>query len=293
MTDRDIVERVGAILGRAVCRSDRGLDRGYKSVFITSIKGYPAIGVMLALRPALGRRRQAQIDRAVVRRSARAPRWSSPTPVCTTPMCHEPAHIRALCERHYGRWWKAKRKGRASAYIPLDPPAVLSAGLQPLAELPNRDPRSIAGLAGLLEGEGHFTSIRSRGGANRPVVQLQMCDEDVVRAAATLGGCDRDLAHRGSPRGLEPNVQLAGRRSASGAHHAAFATLHGRAARPRDRSGTRELQPHPAHRCAVHLRDGALRAAPLCTRPLPQALHDVVARSKERSRRADHSAAVS
>lgn len=188
MTDRDVVGRAAALLGRAVCKSDRGADRGYKPVFITRIRGGPAVNVMLALRPLLGQRRRAQIDRAMLRRSARPMRWFTPPSACTAPMCQRVAEVRALCRTHYKLWWKATRKGRASPYVPLDAPSLMRPETEPAAALSRDDPRSIAWLAGLLEGEGYFgsTTVSLRDPNPYPILDLQMSDEEVVRMAATL-----------------------------------------------------------------------------------------------------------
>ena len=189
MTDRDIVERVGTMLGRAVCRSDRGLARGHKSVFMTTIKGNPAVEVMLALRPALGRRRQVQIDRAIVNRPAGPARWFKPMSRCGNLTCDSAAAVRGLCKKHYKLWWKARKRGTMPRSVTRDAPAMLTAAIEPLMTVPTGDPRSIAWLAGLLEGEGYFGSIRTAGASGGyPMVKLQMTDEDVVRAAARFIG---------------------------------------------------------------------------------------------------------
>src|SRR5260221_14299991 len=51
----------------------------------------------------------------------------------------------------------------------------------------------LAGLAGLLEGEGSFSTTRADGHVY-PVLQLKMCDKDVVeRAAAMIGATSVSL----------------------------------------------------------------------------------------------------
>lgn len=76
------------------------------------------------------------------------------------------------CSTHYMRWFKHG-----------DPRTTL------LDKEPKLVPESIADLAylaGLLDGEGHITTKK---GGKYPVVQIQMCDAEVVRwVADTLGG---------------------------------------------------------------------------------------------------------
>ncbi len=64
MTDEDVVARVAALWGlRYVTLPPR---RSHWAVsFMATIRGANAVEWMLALRPHLGRRRQAQVDRAV------------------------------------------------------------------------------------------------------------------------------------------------------------------------------------------------------------------------------------
>src|SRR6266566_8861099 len=64
MTDRDVVERVAKLFGRAVVRLRRRRPH-HKVPYATTIKGAPAVQVMCAVRPFLGKTRQLQIDRAI------------------------------------------------------------------------------------------------------------------------------------------------------------------------------------------------------------------------------------
>lgn len=62
MTDRDVIERVTFIFGRAIQSIDKG---PYKTEYATTIKGAPAASLMRMLRPLMGDKRQAAIDRAL------------------------------------------------------------------------------------------------------------------------------------------------------------------------------------------------------------------------------------
>lgn len=64
MTDRDVVDRVAALLGRAVITLLPRQD-GHKVAYATAIKGSPAVRLMNLARPHMSRRRGEQIDRAV------------------------------------------------------------------------------------------------------------------------------------------------------------------------------------------------------------------------------------
>jgi hypothetical protein len=64
MTDRDVVEHVAKLFGRAVVRLRRRKPH-HKLPYATTIKGAPAVQIMYAVRPFLGRTRRIQIDRAI------------------------------------------------------------------------------------------------------------------------------------------------------------------------------------------------------------------------------------
>ena len=64
MTDRDVVDRVAALWGRAVITLLPKQD-GHKVAYATTIKGSPSVGLMDLARRHMGRRRREQIDRAV------------------------------------------------------------------------------------------------------------------------------------------------------------------------------------------------------------------------------------
>jgi hypothetical protein len=64
MVDRDIVERAGALLGRAVTVVPSRRE-GWKTAYCVRVRGARAVLWMQRLRPLMGTRRQTQIDRAV------------------------------------------------------------------------------------------------------------------------------------------------------------------------------------------------------------------------------------
>ena len=70
MTDRDVVARVAAMFGRKLGRWQSRRARE-QPVFLVRITGAKAVAWMNALRPLMGERRRAQIDRAV---ASHAPR---------------------------------------------------------------------------------------------------------------------------------------------------------------------------------------------------------------------------
>ena len=64
MVDRDIVERAGALLGAAVTVVPSRRE-GWKTAYCVRVRGARAVLWMQRLRPLMGTRRQAQIDRAI------------------------------------------------------------------------------------------------------------------------------------------------------------------------------------------------------------------------------------
>jgi hypothetical protein len=66
MTDRDVVERIGRMLGVAVAATRRHeKNKKWKPSFRFSFRGAKAIALMRELRPYMGLRRQGQIDAAI------------------------------------------------------------------------------------------------------------------------------------------------------------------------------------------------------------------------------------
>jgi hypothetical protein len=64
MVDRDIVERAGALVGAAVTVVPSRRE-GWKTAYCVRVRGARAVLWMQRLRPLMGTRRQAQIDRAI------------------------------------------------------------------------------------------------------------------------------------------------------------------------------------------------------------------------------------
>jgi hypothetical protein len=138
MTDRDIVERVGSLWGRAVFPALPRREH-YKVPYVTVLKGAPAVTLMKMVRPYMGVSRQEQIDRAIASWHGHRARRAFASPVID--LAHD------ICVQDCTLTW----------------------------------------LAGLLEGEGTFRVTRVDGHCY-PVIELKMCDEDVVlRAGAMLG----------------------------------------------------------------------------------------------------------
>lgn len=179
MTDRDVVERVGRLFDRAVVKL-RPQRQQHKTPFAATIKGAPAVDLMMAVQDFMGARRRAQIRRAIDSWHKRRARRRRPTGPCAATGCVALASKRGLCGRHYDSWWKAHRYGRAS---PIVPPEVTSAFL--LAGHACSEACDLWWLSGLLEGEGTFTATRTQG-HSYPVVKVSMCSEDVVTRASHL-----------------------------------------------------------------------------------------------------------
>ena len=127
MTDRDVIERVAALLGRAT-QTLRARKPHHKRPYATTIKGAPAVQLMKAVRPFLGNDRQAHIDRSIASWHGGPARWRRPSARCAVPACLRPGSVRGLCRRHYDRWWKATRKGRFALFVPREAPSQSSDG---------------------------------------------------------------------------------------------------------------------------------------------------------------------
>jgi hypothetical protein len=194
MTDKDIVERAGALLERAVVPV-RARRPYYKTPYRTTIKGAPALALMHAILPQVGSLRRRQIERAIASWHGHRARWRRPAATCSATQCPRPGSRRGLCERHYDRWWKAKRRGQATNFGPSDPPLQVF-GTAPDGTL--SEDCAVAWLAGLLEGEGTFAINRYSPEIAYPVISLKMCDPGVVARAARL--LDAPSVQRREPR---------------------------------------------------------------------------------------------
>ena len=152
MTDRDVVEHVAKLFGRAVVGLRRRKPH-HKLPHATTIKGAPAVEVMRAVRPFLGKARAHQIDRAISSwQTRRGPRRQRRARLADT----MPPLVRVVNS--------------------TDPLPVRGASMEA---------RDRAWIAGLLEGEGSF--IANRGArASYPLIKVEMCEREVIERAARL-----------------------------------------------------------------------------------------------------------
>ena len=201
MTDRDIVERVGALLERAVIRV-RKRRAHYKTPYVTTIKGAPALSLMRAIYPMMGKLRKVNIERSIASWRGHRARWKRPAARCSASDCPRPGARRGLCARHYDRWWKAKRRGATTDFAPLDPPAQAFGRAARDAEID--EVCSLAWLAGLLEGEGTFSINRYSAEIAYPVISVHMCDEGIVARAARLLGAPNVWRREAEKEGWSP-----------------------------------------------------------------------------------------
>jgi len=95
MTDRDVVERVAVLFERAVVRL-RKRKPHHKLPYATTIKGAPAVRVMYAVRPFLGKSRQRQIDRAI---ASWKPRRVGRIPIEPSDLLTAQGESREACDR--------------------------------------------------------------------------------------------------------------------------------------------------------------------------------------------------
>ena len=185
MTDRDVVERVGRVIERAVVPV-RKRRAHHKTPYVTTIQGAPAVLLMRAIQPYMGTFRQPQIERAIASWHGHRVRWPRPAARCAADNCSRAGARRGLCVRHYDRWWKAARRGHATDVAPVDPPARTFGPGDDGAAFD--EARTLAWLAGLLEGEGTLSVNRQSAEIAYPLIKLEMCDEAVVMRAAQVMG---------------------------------------------------------------------------------------------------------
>ena len=182
MTDVDVVERAAMIIDRTVLRHEPR-EPGHKASFSSTVKGASAAHFMRLICPVLGERRRGQIAVALSGPHNERVRWLRGTGPCAESECLEPTRSRGLCKRHYDLWWKARRYGRESTITTHDPPLPVAA-----LQVPRPGGTgAVPWLAGLLEGEGTFSSTGAY-----PVISASMCDRDVISRAAALMSSDAD-----------------------------------------------------------------------------------------------------
>jgi hypothetical protein len=215
MTDRDIVERVGALIGRAVLPVRKRRPH-YKTPYVTTIKGAPALALMRAIYPVMGTLRRTSIERSIASWRGHRARWKRPAARCSANDCDRPGARRGLCARHYDRWWKAKRRGATTDFAPLDPPAEVFP--DDTTEDPDIDEaRSLAWLSGLLEGEGTFGVNRYSAELAYPLISVHMCDQGIVARAARLLGAVNVSRREPEQEGWSPTyvASISGHRAAA------------------------------------------------------------------------------
>lgn len=213
MTDRDVVERAGALIDRAVIAVRPRLSH-YKTPYVTCIKGAPAVALMRAVRSEMGSLRKVQIEHAIASWHGHRTRWRRRAAHCSVAECPRSGTRRGLCKRHYDRWWKAQRRGGATDFGPLDPPAEVFPLIGPGPAI--NDECAVSWLAGLLEGEGTFSLNRYSPEIAYPVIGLQMCDAGVVARAARLLGASSVWRREPEQVGWSPTycTAISGQRAA-------------------------------------------------------------------------------
>jgi hypothetical protein len=181
MTDRDVVEHVARLFGRAVVRLRRRKPH-HKLPYATTIKGAPAGQVMSAVRPFLSTTRQLQIDRAL-------------------------SSLEATPRR------RDRRRTDASDFVSrFTPPPVSSR--TPTTHGESQGGRDRGWIAGLLEGEGSF-SVNRADGWSYPVIKIEMCEQEVVERAARLLDTSVSLVASGKEGWLPTYVaRIAGHQAA-------------------------------------------------------------------------------
>jgi len=212
MTDKDVIEHAARLFARCTTPWDRRSARPRRRTYTTKIRGVAAVMVMRTLYQVMGSRRQRQIDVALSGPHAPRARAMIGDTTCCVIACDRRVRSRGLCRQHYSSWWKSTRRGRTPRYLPVDNLPTAAALSGPLAVTPPDDDRSIAWLAGLLEGEGTFTNA-----GGYPRISATMCDRDVLERAAKIIGIptvspkeDARSAERGWTPGFQISITGAG-----------------------------------------------------------------------------------
>jgi hypothetical protein len=118
MCDRATVARVAAMLGATAIWRDAGdVERGWQPTYITKVSGNRARPWMATVRPLMGNRRQAAIDRALASWTP-VRLWPAPA-ACVVSDCGRPHRARGLCHAHYMRWCRYRVAGKDPGFQPL------------------------------------------------------------------------------------------------------------------------------------------------------------------------------
>ena len=117
MCDEEIVGRAGQILGAGRMYARDPKHEAWSVSYIAKIDGHRAAEWMRRLRPYMGLRRSAAIDKAL---AAYQPiRLTEVPATCVVSGCNRPHRSRGLCHAHYMSWSRDRAKGRAPRVTPL------------------------------------------------------------------------------------------------------------------------------------------------------------------------------
>jgi hypothetical protein len=186
MTDLDVVELVADAFGTSVQANDKGRNR---TEFAALIRGSRAAELMHTLRPMMGGRRQAAIDRALSN-------YRPPIRKLNFALAEEIRNRREAGEtisslaRSFAVSRPTIRAVLAGRFYrePQDrsPWLRISRGIRrPMTERTGLSWEEICWLAGWLEGEGSFTAPPPSS-PRRPRIQASCTDEDVIAEVSRL-----------------------------------------------------------------------------------------------------------
>ncbi len=117
MCDEAVVRRAARILAATGVWSRKPRDERWRTTYVTSVSGQAGFNWMSRLRPLMGERRRAAIDRALAAyhpiRLVRAPE------TCVVAGCASPHRARGLCHTHYMSWSRDVARGRTPRVTPL------------------------------------------------------------------------------------------------------------------------------------------------------------------------------
>lgn len=211
MTDRDVVERVAAMIGSTVGVVHRP---PYKTQFRTTLKGVRAVNLMVDLKPLMSSRRTAAIEVAVARFKPSNRKLDYPAAEEIRDLHAEGALISCLA-RSFDVARSTIREVIAESIYAAPPSMPWRSGAShahSTGRPPRRDDISAAELywlAGWLEGEGSFVRPPPSD-PKRPRIVGVTRDLDVAREVARLLGVtpSRSYTDRARERGWSPTWQL-------------------------------------------------------------------------------------